>query len=205
MFTVNEDLSIYATRGDVVFFDVYAVDEKTGEEYEFQPGDVVRVKIYGKKDATTVVLQKDFPVTESCTKVSVFLNKDDTKIGSVISKPTDYLYEVVLNDDTFPQTIIGYDADGAKLFQLYPEGADVPDWSPAPEDIPVVDKELDLTSDRPVQNQAVARAVTKLEADIGAFNAVKENGVVTAFCMRGNDGNLYSVSIQNGSLTVTLL
>ena len=27
-------------------------------------------------------------------------------------------------DDTQPQTIIGYDEDGAKVFRLFPEGAD---------------------------------------------------------------------------------
>ena len=40
-----------------------------------------------------------------------------------------------------------------------------------PEDIPVVDEELDPTSDRPVQNQAVARAVSELENDIYVFNS----------------------------------
>ena len=45
MFTMNEDLSIYATRGDVVFFSVTADDN--GIRYKFQPGDIVRMAIYG--------------------------------------------------------------------------------------------------------------------------------------------------------------
>ena len=49
MFTVNEDLSIYATRGDIVFFEVSADDN--GTPYHFQPGDIVRMAIYGRKDA----------------------------------------------------------------------------------------------------------------------------------------------------------
>lgn len=165
MFTLNDDLSIYATRGDIVFFSVGATDKDTKKPYKFQPGDIVRIKVYGKKAAEEVVLQKDFPVTEITERVSIFLDKDDMKIGEVISKHKDYWYEVVLNDDTDPQTIIGYDEDGAKVFRLFPEGDDIPPYEPPvkPEDIPIVDDELDLTSTRPIQNQAVAKAVAKLE------------------------------------------
>ena len=163
MFVLNEDLSIYATRGDIVFFTVTAEDD--GEPYKFQAGDVVRIKVFGKKNAASVVLEKDFPVTEECTEVEIFLTKEDTKIGEVISKPKDYWYEIELNPLTKPQTIIGYDEDGAKVFKLFPEGADIPAFEPTPEDIPFVDDELDLTSTRPVQNQAIARAVVSLRTD----------------------------------------
>jgi hypothetical protein len=120
MFVVNEDLSIYATRGDIVTFAITADDN--GVAYMFQPGDVVRFTVYGKKDAETVYLQRDFPVFVESDKVAVSLGEDDTKIGDPISKPTDYWYEVVLNPETSPQTIIGYDEDGAKVFKLFPEG-----------------------------------------------------------------------------------
>ena len=176
MFTLNDDLSIYATRGDIVFFSVTA--EEDGKNYKFQPGDVVRIKVYGKKDAEDVVLQKDFPVIDITEKVAIFLTKEDMKIGDVISKHKDYWYEVVLNDDTLPQTIIGYDEDGAKLFRLFPEGDDIPEYVPTPEEIPVVDDELDMTSTRPVQNQAVARAFAKLEDGYErTFAAVSEKFV----------------------------
>lgn len=161
MFTLNDDLSIYATRGDVVLFSVTAED--SGEPYVFQAGDVVRIKVYGKKDAENVVLQKDFPVTEDTESVEILLTEEDTKIGDVISKHKDYWYEVELNPFTNPQTIIGYDEDGAKVFRLFPEGDDVPPRKPTkPEDIPVVDDELDMTSTRPVENQAIARAIVSL-------------------------------------------
>ena len=169
MFTLNDDLSIYATRGDIVFFAVTA--EQDGKPYLFKPGDVVRIKVYGKKDAEDVVLQKDFPVTDYAQKVQIFLTKDDMKIGDVISKHKDYWYEIVLNDDTLPQTIIGYDEDGAKLFRLFPEGDDIPEYIPKPEEIPVVDDKLDMTSTRPIQNQAVAKAVANLQ---GRFDTVFE-------------------------------
>lgn len=170
MFTLNEDKSIYATRGDIVFFSVSAEDD--GEAYVFQQGDVVRIKVFGKKNAESVVLQKDFPVTEATKQVEIFLSEDDTKIGEVISKPKDYWYEVELNPGKNPQTIIGYDEDGAKVFKLFPEGDNLQDDEPiTPEDIPVVDDCLNLTSTRPVQNQAITRAIIELKA---LYDALKE-------------------------------
>ena len=171
MFVVNDDLSIYATRGDIVCLNVSATDDSTGTDYEFQPGDIVRMKIFAKKDAENVVMQKDFPVVAKTFAVGVFLTEDDTKIGEVISKPTDYWYEIELNPYTNPQTIVGYDEDGAKIFKLFPEGKDITTDEPTkPEDIPVVDEDLSLTSSRPVENKAIARAVTLLQNDVDAVN-----------------------------------
>jgi hypothetical protein len=162
MFKLNDDLSIYVTRGDIVFFSLCADDD--GEPYKFQSGDVVRIKVYGKKDASTVVLQKDFPVTEECEEVEIFLTEEDTKIGEVISKPKDYWYELELNPFNRPQTIIGYDEDGAKVFKLFPEGDDIADYVPDPDDFRVMDDELDMTSTRPVENQAIARAIVRIKS-----------------------------------------
>lgn len=169
MFTLNDDLSIYATRGDIVFFTVSA--NENGQPYSFKAGDLVRIKIFGKKNADNVVLQKYFPVNEDTQEVEILLTKEDTKIGPVISKPADYWYEIELNPLTNPQTIIGYDEDGAKIFKLFPEGKDLTEYEPTPEDIPFVDYDLDLSSTRPVQNQAITRAVVSLRAD---FKAHKE-------------------------------
>jgi hypothetical protein len=171
MVVLNDDKSIYITRGDAVTFPIsYA-------GHTFQPGEVVRFKVYGKKDAKNVVLQKDFPVTEECTEVEISLTSADTKIGEVISKPTDYWYEVELNPFDQADTFIGYGVDGAAVFKLFPEGDDVPEFVVEPEDIPVVDKELDMTSTRPVQNQAVARAVASLR---GAVDKTDAKGADTA-------------------------
>lgn len=174
MFTINEDNSIYVTRGDACAFSVTA--EKDGENYLFKAGDVLRIKVYGKKDAENVVLQKDFPVTRETETVDIILTEQDTKIGEVISKPKDYWYEVELNPLTNPQTIIGYDEEGARLFKLFPEGRDLKDDDPIiePEDIPIVDKTLDLTSTRPVENQAIARAFVSLESELEKTNKVAE-------------------------------
>lgn len=162
MFTINDDLSIHATRGDTVFFTVTA--EENGTPYFFEAGDVLRMKIYGKKNAKDVVLEKLFPVTARTDRFTILLTEEDTKIGEVISKPKDYWYEIELNPFTNPQTIIGYDEDGAKVFKLFPEGKDSEVPETDPEDIPVVDIELDMTSNRPVQNQAIARAIVNIDA-----------------------------------------
>lgn len=125
MFTVNDDLSIYVTRGDVLFFSVGAVDKQTGTPYVFKNGDVVRVKVYGKKAVEDVYLQKDFPVLEEKEKVEIYLSKEDTKIGDYINSPKEYWYDIELNPETDPQTLIGYTEDGAAVFRLYPEGGDL--------------------------------------------------------------------------------
>lgn len=122
MFVVNEDKSIYVTRGDAITFALTATED--GEACVFLPGDVVRFKVYEKKDCGCVVIQKDFSVHSETGEVTIVLGKEDTKIGDLINKPADYWYEIELNPDTRPQTIIGYDDEGAKLFRLFPEGGD---------------------------------------------------------------------------------
>ena len=183
MFIINEDNSIYVNRGDILFFSVSA-NEEDGTPHHFVAGDVLRIKVYGKKEAETVVLEKDFPVVENAEEVAIYLDKEDTKIGEVISKPKDYWYEVELNPLSAPQTIIGYGEEGACLFRLFPEGADVDEpYEPAPEDFPVVDEEFSLTSPRPVANQAIARAVARLEyAQKETANNLAEQGDT----LRGN-------------------
>lgn len=173
MYTMNDDLSIYVTRGDIVAFSVSAKDRISGKPHTFEPGEIVRFAVYGKKDCSNVVLQKDFPVTSVTQSVDIFLAEEDTKIGEVISKPKDYWYEVVLNPFDNPQTIIGYDDNGTKVFKLFPEGGDIGEYEPEinPEDIPIVDEELDLTSPRPVQNQAIARAFANLQ---GGYQATHD-------------------------------
>ncbi len=166
MYQVNDDMSVYVTRGDIVNLAVTAEDN--GKRYTFHAGDMLRIKVFAKKDCESIVLQKDFPVTSETDTVDIFLDENDTKIGEVISKPKDYWYEIELNPLTNPQTIIGYDEDGTKVFRLFPEGRDLTEDDPVitPEDIPVVDTELSLNSKRPVENQVVTRALYRLEGAI---------------------------------------
>lgn len=169
MFVLNDDMSIYTTRGDVVFFAVLAENDE-GEAYTFQPGDVVRMKVFHKKNCDEVVLQKDFPVFKESEQVEIILTKEDTKLGKVVSKPTDFWYEIELNPDTDkPQTLVGYSEDGPAVFRVMPEGADLVEYIPTEEDIPFVDTELDLTSPRPVANRAISARIVNLERSVEAL------------------------------------
>lgn len=177
MFVVNDDMSIYLTRGDHVCLYVTATDND--KVHNFQPGDVLRFKVFDKKGCDNVAFEKYFSVLAETDTVAIVLTKEDTKIGEVINKPKDYWYEVELNPFTNPQTIIGYDDDGAKVFRLFPEGEDLEETPTDPEDIPVVDNELDVSSPRPVQNRAVVRGMLKLEGAIA--NAKEETGNVLSY------------------------
>ena len=163
MFQIDDDMTIYVTRGDMAYFSVTA--ENNGELHTFRKGDVVRMKVFKKKKCEEVAFQKDFAVMKDTKRVDILLTEEETKIGEVISKPVDYWYEIELNPYTNPQTIVGYDDDGAKIFRLFPEGRDlVVSGELQPEEtIDPVDKELSLTSERPVQNQAIARAILALD------------------------------------------
>ncbi len=123
MFRINEDLSIYLTRGDAVSIDLTAASD--GASYTFRAGDIVRFKVFEKKACNCVVLSKDFQAEAESQSVAITLTGQDTKIGEEISKPKDYWYEVELNPDTKPQTIVGYDEVGPKVFRLYPEGGEL--------------------------------------------------------------------------------
>ncbi len=142
MFKVNEDKSIHVTRGDYCEIPVPAVIN--GVASKFKNGDIVRLKATKKKDCNAVVIQRECLVEAETDEITIPLTGDDTRIGPVISKPTDYWYEVELNPDNNPQTLIGYDEDGAKILRLFPEGADV-----NAEDIEVVGKKTlqDLVND----------------------------------------------------------
>lgn len=120
MFVIDSDLTIHITRGDIAVISVSATANDAA--FEFSQGDIVRLKVFEKKNCANVVLQKDVEVTETTTTVGIILEKADTAIGEVISKPATYWYEVELNPETNPQTIVGYDENGAKIFKLYPEG-----------------------------------------------------------------------------------
>ena len=123
MFIVNPDKSIYITRGDI---GALVTDAKTtdGEPYTFEVGDIVRLRIFKKNHHDDVVVQKDVQIELATQEVEFFLNREDTKIGEIINKPVEFWYEVELNPDTAPQTIIGYDTAGPKIFKLFPEGGD---------------------------------------------------------------------------------
>lgn len=134
MFTINTDKSIHLTRGDVAVIAVSAAESEAGlaisaaesEEglHIFQVDDVVRFQVFEKNRCDNIVLVKDVVVQDETQFVDIYLESEDTRIGDIIHRPKDYWYEVELNPDTEPQTLIGYDEDGPKIFRLYPEGDD---------------------------------------------------------------------------------
>ena len=123
MFKILNDKTICVTRGDIADI-VVAAKLQNGEPYTFQNGDVVRFAVFKKKECSCVVIQKDAIVETDTTSVTIGLTADDTRLDDMISKPVDYWYEIVVNPDTAPQTIIGYDEAGEKIFRLFPEGGD---------------------------------------------------------------------------------
>ena len=117
-----EGKRIELTRGDIATFAIGA--KENNKAYEFKEGDIVRFKVYEKYNCHCVKLLKDVVVEEKTTSVNIFLNSEDTKnICNYINYPTEYWYEVELNPETAPQTIIGYDKTPS-VFVLLPEGAD---------------------------------------------------------------------------------
>lgn len=115
--------TIMITRGDVGTLQVSALNDDN-TDYVFKIGDIVRIKVFEKENCANVVMQKDVEVKEEGTTVDVSLRSEDTKIGEIINKKEIYWYEVELNPDAAPQTIIANDRDGEKKFILYPEGGD---------------------------------------------------------------------------------
>lgn len=128
MFKIDKKTkTIHVTRGDIGAIEV---DINTSEDpevhmpYVFQPGDVVRFKVFEQKNVGNIKIKKDVTVAEPTELVTISLTKNDTKIDGLINKSVKYWYEIELNPDTNPQTVVCYDDTGEKLFILYPEGDD---------------------------------------------------------------------------------
>jgi hypothetical protein len=217
LFIINEDKSIYITRGDAALFAVTAVQD--GVPYTFQPNDVVRFKVFEKKGCDTVVLQKDFFVNEACASVDIELLRADTKIGEIIHKPKDFWYEVELNPDTYPQTIIGYDEEGAKSFRLLPEGKDIVPSEEEDEAAPgIYEKMLRIAGEiqkhgsdaaaasrEAVINSTEAKALAQSvrdDADSGVFNGEKGEKGDIGQKGRGYDGYKRLTLVAQGNMSI---
>ena len=123
MFKIDANKNIYLTRGDIATINVVAKNSD-GSDYVFKSGDVVRLNVFQKASCHSMVLKKDVTIEAETTVASIYLTSTETKIGDLISKPVDYWYEIVLNPETAPQTIIGY-LELPTIFKLLPEGGDV--------------------------------------------------------------------------------
>ena len=125
----KEKDELQVVRGTYHPLDITATN-KDGSDYTFKVGDVVRIRVYEKKNLENTVLKKDVKITEETTTAQIILEKEDTLIGNPISKSVVYWYEIELNPDTKPQMIIGYEYDEEKkedvpkIFRLLPKGCD---------------------------------------------------------------------------------
>lgn len=115
-----EDYTIHCTRGDEGEIQFSCKDD-SGNDYQFEVGQTIVLKVFDKKNYADVILKKVVEVAEACTSVLIPLTSQDTTIGELINKPVKYNYEISI-DDT--DTVIGYDEEGPKEFILYPEGGD---------------------------------------------------------------------------------
>lgn len=123
MLKIDKNKNIYLTRGDVATINITAKNAN-GTNYLFKKGDVVRMIVFEKMDCSSILLKKDITIEEETTIAKIPLTSAETKIGELIIKPVDYWYEVVLNPETEPQTIVGY-LESPTIFRLLPESGDV--------------------------------------------------------------------------------
>ena len=117
------DRNLSCVRGDMLHITIDMVDENN-ENVEFKVNDVIRFKVFEKKNPANVVVQKDFVITTNTLEYYFEIPAEDMEIGELIDKPVDYWYEIELNPDT-PQrtTIFGSDKQlGTPILTLLVEG-----------------------------------------------------------------------------------
>ena len=122
MFIIDEDgTTLKVTRGSSGSITFGALDPE-GNPYTFTSGDVVRLNVTKAGKENMVVMSVDTIVEENTEEVTISITSFDSKIGTVINKPTDYWYDIELNpDSSIAQMLLGYDDEGPKIFKLYPE------------------------------------------------------------------------------------
>ena len=95
--------------------------------YEFKVGDTIELRIYEKKGLDKEPVKTiEKIVEEAGPTIDIELTCKDTDIGEPANKTVEYWYEIELNDK---QTVVGYDKDGPKIFNLYPKGVEKDDQS----------------------------------------------------------------------------
>lgn len=117
-----EGTTIKLNRGDILNINL-TIKKEDGTDYSFEEGDKITFSLYNKgKLNEKAVLLSEFVATPGTTSINIYCDSEETKIGELTNKPTDYWYEIELNNE---YTILGYDDEGAKLFKLFPEGSKI--------------------------------------------------------------------------------
>ena len=120
MFKIDTNKNIYLTRGDYATINVKAKNID-GTDYTFKKDEVVRFNVFSRNACHDIVIRKDIVIEEDKDTVSINLTSAETRFGELINKPVDYWYEIIINPDTAPQTIVGY-LEYPTIFRLLPEG-----------------------------------------------------------------------------------
>lgn len=116
MLKIDSDGTISINRGDTGTITVTANDG----EYEFQPEDVITLRIFEKKGYNKEpLLEKSIEVSKIVDEVDLILTEEDTLFCQETNKGITYWYSISLNEDV----IVGYDEDGPKQFIIYPAKA----------------------------------------------------------------------------------
>ncbi len=181
MFIVYEDMSISLNRGDVGVIPV--PQSKDGDYgYSISAGDILRIRVFPKKKCEEVALVKDFLVETATSVIELELDGTDTKIGDIINKPTTYWYEIELNPDTHPQTIVGYNEDGPKIFMLYPEGDDsgeLPSINTGKK-VTVSDEAVESIINNEIFQEALKKVVSVIEQHYNSESSKAQSGTAVA-------------------------
>lgn len=122
MFKIDADgTTLKVTRGASGTLTFGAIDPE-GNPYTFSAGDVLRLNVTKEGRENMVVMSVDSIVPEDSQEVALSVTSFNSKIGTVINKPTDYWYDIELNpDSSVAQMLLGYDEEGPKIFRVYPE------------------------------------------------------------------------------------
>lgn len=120
MYRINKETQeITVSRGDAITIGLIA-------DNNFKPNDIIRLCIYEQKKPDNVLKTKSITINEETNEAIISLSKEDTSICEITNKPISYWYDITLNPDTTPQTLIGYDlVNGVKkekLFTILPKG-----------------------------------------------------------------------------------
>lgn len=114
--------TMHLSRGDRASFNVVFKDGET--PYIFQVGDILRFTVTKNFKTESYTLQKEITVTEETDKVVIELEPNETLFGGTIATPTEYQYDIVLND---MYSVICYDTNGVPKLILYPRSNDITD------------------------------------------------------------------------------
>lgn len=109
-----ENGTIYLTWGNALTLSLEI------DDYTFIQGDKIRFAIYDTYELNNKpLLEKNITVTSQSESVDIILTPKDTEIGEKQNKIVQYWYEIDLNGK---YTVIGYNKNGASIFNILPKG-----------------------------------------------------------------------------------